>query len=669
MQIKNKIVLFNFTSIIILVSSFLIIIYFILIVNYKNFSNNYLESISNSYKQNIKILLNSYIRETNLIENTLYSYLNVSLDNNFIESMNEQILQNNKITENNKISLINNIKYLVENDNLNIIDIYYETNIINKLMTNNINNSFKDIKKLNDNNIYDDMFFMDLNGVVLASTDEDIIASKLDTLEVYKEVKRSKKVYLSLSVSNENYNFVIGEPIILNNKFVGLLIIFFKVNNFLDQIFSNDLNKESDYSIEIITKNKDVILNNTDYDNRALIKNDNPIFKSEAWKNNSNEFFNYNFLNDSILSRLTYIDELNWFLIMSMDYDKLKKDIYTILTVIFIVSIFLIIIKLAGSYLLSYSIVKPLNDLLAYNKKLTSNNLNFDFTNVYIPKDEIGILINSFKNLNMYLVNIFTKIKSLFKDIKVNLVSSVENSKKINEISIFQIRDIKTLSKYTDIFLNNTKSNLDFLRDIEKSSNETFFIIKDGSDSISKMIDSIKDITKEIVLIQEIAINTNLLALNASIEAARAGEFGKGFAVVANEVSKLADNSNKSANKIIRLVNNTLNISEKVNILLKQILPEIINIVDLINKTLLLSNEQSNKMSQFRNLVFLLEKNITNISSISLDSLSLNENLEKNSNTLKDIANSFKISNTLGKKVSTLKNEKINYKENNNKDF
>ena len=59
--------------------------------------------------------------------------------------------------------------------------------------------------------------------------------------------------------------------------------------------------------------------------------------------------------------------------------------------------------------------------------------------------------------------------------------------------------------------------------------------------------------TKIAKSIEDIAFQTNILALNASVEAARAGSAGKGFAVVANEIGSLADNSARAAVEIQRV--------------------------------------------------------------------------------------------------------------------
>ncbi len=78
--------------------------------------------------------------------------------------------------------------------------------------------------------------------------------------------------------------------------------------------------------------------------------------------------------------------------------------------------------------------------------------------------------------------------------------------------------------------------------------------IQDTSKRIKRLGESSQEIGNIVELIEEIAEQTNILALNASIEASRAGEASRGFAVVADEVQKLAERSTNATKKIEVLV-------------------------------------------------------------------------------------------------------------------
>jgi methyl-accepting chemotaxis protein PixJ len=92
--------------------------------------------------------------------------------------------------------------------------------------------------------------------------------------------------------------------------------------------------------------------------------------------------------------------------------------------------------------------------------------------------------------------------------------------------------------------MDNTVANINQLRET----------VAETAKKVKRLGESSQQISKVIGLINQIALQTNLLAINASIEAARAGEEGRGFAVVAEEVAQLASQSATATKEIEKIV-------------------------------------------------------------------------------------------------------------------
>ena len=157
---------------------------------------------------------------------------------------------------------------------------------------------------------------------------------------------------------------------------------------------------------------------------------------------------------------------------------------------------------------------------------------------------------------------------------------------------------------------NNIIAMADYANDLDQSSKEGQQLAEQTTISMDEINKQVESINEAIVVIDQIAFQTNILSLNAAVEAATAGEAGKGFAVVAQEVRNLASRSAEAANEIKSIVetatlkaNEGKSISDKMINGYNNLNENILKTIDIISDIEATSKEQYKNITQVNNTI------------------------------------------------------------------
>jgi methyl-accepting chemotaxis protein len=188
---------------------------------------------------------------------------------------------------------------------------------------------------------------------------------------------------------------------------------------------------------------------------------------------------------------------------------------------------------------------------------------------------ELSTVADLFNAVIDSLRDIAVEVKQSTSQVSVSLGSNEQAIRQLSETAITEAEEIRSTLSSVEQMTNSIEAVATNANQASEIANDAYTTVQDSSTAMAQTVDSIlnlrttvgetakkmkrlgessQKISQVVALIEEIALKTNLLAINASVEASRAGEQGQGFTVVAEQVGALAEQSAAATREIAKIV-------------------------------------------------------------------------------------------------------------------